>query len=405
MRIVRRQDMSSTFVTPPVIRIGRIIVPSKHKRVRVERGLYKQGDVFYACVTAPGSRTATWKSLGALGIMEARRRRDTFAAEVQNTVPVLHRTRATLDEVAAEWLREQQLRLDVGEMSVRTFEIYEVGLRRHVLPALGRRQVRSITADESVRWIRQMRARYAPHTVHNYWGALHLVLGYAARRGLIAGNPAERLTSSERPKPGTSRRRFLSRDEMCGCSRAFRTDITPRSRVRCSPACGSLSCSAWYGVRGLRPRRASRLPPARSRWLAQAAQDAGRATRCRAHARACRGAAPSPPRVAVLTRPGPLVCSARGRTVGHRNLPARGLEKAGSHSGLSGVTFHVLRHTFASLLIDQGHDVVFVSRQLGHANPSITLKVYAHLFDHERHAEQARERLQTDYADLLRRGS
>ena len=87
-----------------------------------------------------------------------------------------------------------------------------------------------------------------------------------------------------------------------------------------------------------------------------------------------------------------VFCSGRGRTIGHRNLTARGLEKAGSRAGLSGVTFHVLRHTFASLLIDQGHDVVFVSRQLGHANPS-TLKVYAHLFDHERHAEQARERL------------
>ena len=100
-----------------------------------------------------------------------------------------------------------------------------------------------------------------------------------------------------------------------------------------------------------------------------------------------------------------MFCSGRGRTVGHRNLTARGLEKAGCRAGLSCVTFHVLRHTFASLLIDQGHDVVFVSRQLGHANPSITLKVYAHLFDHERHAEQVRERLQTDYADLLRGGS
>jgi integrase len=29
----------------------------------------------------------------------------------------------------------------------------------------------------------------------------------------------------------------------------------------------------------------------------------------------------------------------------------------------------------------QGHDPVFVSRQLGHANPAITLRVYAHLLD------------------------
>jgi integrase len=56
----------------------------------------------------------------------------------------------------------------------------------------------------------------------------------------------------------------------------------------------------------------------------------------------------------------------------------------------------VLRHTFASILISKGHDLVFVSRQLGHANAAVTLKVYAHLFDAERHAAAAREGLEAD---------
>jgi integrase len=47
------------------------------------------------------------------------------------------------------------------------------------------------------------------------------------------------------------------------------------------------------------------------------------------------------------------------------------------------------RHTFASLLIAQGARVVFVSRQLGHASPDITLRVYAHLFDGAEHASRA----------------
>jgi integrase len=67
------------------------------------------------------------------------------------------------------------------------------------------------------------------------------------------------------------------------------------------------------------------------------------------------------------------------------------------------VTFHVLRHTFASILIAQGRDPVFVSRQLGHANPAITLKVYAHLFDAARHAQEAREQLEAEYGSLIRR--
>jgi integrase len=43
-------------------------------------------------------------------------------------------------------------------------------------------------------------------------------------------------------------------------------------------------------------------------------------------------------------------------------------------------TFHALRHTHASQLIDAGVDIVTISKRLGHAKPDITLRVYAHLF-------------------------
>jgi integrase len=48
--------------------------------------------------------------------------------------------------------------------------------------------------------------------------------------------------------------------------------------------------------------------------------------------------------------------------------------------GMPTVTFHALRHTHASQLIDQGVDIVTISKRLGHAKPDITLRVYAHLF-------------------------
>lgn len=44
------------------------------------------------------------------------------------------------------------------------------------------------------------------------------------------------------------------------------------------------------------------------------------------------------------------------------------------------VTFHALRHTHASQLIDAGVDIVTISRRLGHAKPDITLRIYAHMF-------------------------
>jgi integrase len=48
--------------------------------------------------------------------------------------------------------------------------------------------------------------------------------------------------------------------------------------------------------------------------------------------------------------------------------------------GLPEVTFHSLRHTHASQLIDQSVDIVTISKRLGHAKPDITLRIYAHLF-------------------------
>ena len=43
------------------------------------------------------------------------------------------------------------------------------------------------------------------------------------------------------------------------------------------------------------------------------------------------------------------------------------------------IRFHDLRHTAASLMLNNGVDVLVASNRLGHAKPSITLDVYGHL--------------------------
>jgi integrase len=39
---------------------------------------------------------------------------------------------------------------------------------------------------------------------------------------------------------------------------------------------------------------------------------------------------------------------------------------------------HDLRHTHATHLLQEGWPIATVSRRLGHANPAITLSIYAH---------------------------
>jgi integrase len=49
-------------------------------------------------------------------------------------------------------------------------------------------------------------------------------------------------------------------------------------------------------------------------------------------------------------------------------------------AGLRKMTLHALRHTYASLLINLGESIKYVSRQLGHASIQITADLYGHLF-------------------------
>ena len=46
--------------------------------------------------------------------------------------------------------------------------------------------------------------------------------------------------------------------------------------------------------------------------------------------------------------------------------------------GLDGVSFHTLRHTFASWWVQNGGDIYELQRILGHSNISLTMR-YAHL--------------------------
>ena len=51
-------------------------------------------------------------------------------------------------------------------------------------------------------------------------------------------------------------------------------------------------------------------------------------------------------------------------------------------AGLPDVTFHSLRHTANSLLIEAGEDPLAIAGSLGHADTRMMFERYGHLFDH-----------------------
>jgi integrase len=71
----------------------------------------------------------------------------------------------------------------------------------------------------------------------------------------------------------------------------------------------------------------------------------------------------------------------KGTPVDADNFNARVWSKLRKRAGLrASIGLHSLRHSFASLLIDNGENIKYVSRQLGHASASFTLDVYGHCF-------------------------
>ena len=86
-----------------------------------------------------------------------------------------------------------------------------------------------------------------------------------------------------------------------------------------------------------------------------------------------------------------------------KNLESRdrGLEPALKAAGLPKLRWHDLRHIAASLLIAQGASVGHVSRLLGHANPSITLSIYAHAFAGAEHDERTRDAMEAAFGGLM----
>ena len=86
-----------------------------------------------------------------------------------------------------------------------------------------------------------------------------------------------------------------------------------------------------------------------------------------------------------LERPGDelLFKNARGGYLKHPKARTGGswFAKACDVAGVPRMTIHDLRHTAASLMVASGANVKVVQRQLGHASASMTLDVYADLFD------------------------
>jgi integrase len=338
-------------------------------------------------------------------------------------------TRATLAEVAKVWFESQ------SQLRPRTLERYDLALRCHVLPRLGRLRIAEVTEehvsrlvvamqkglecthDEHGRPVERPRTRkkrneegrlvdvpmgpYAGWTIRGTLTPLSLVFDYAVRRGLAASNPVAKLERRERPQVSRQEMQILDRDEIGKLLKAADRRHGPMlmTAVYTGLRLGELLGVTWddvdfdagfLRVRKQLGRDGTRVEPKTPQAVRDVVLTKQLASTLREHKARSRH-----------SLAGDLVFPSSTGTPMQQQRARQALARALTKAGLPHMRFHDLRHTAASLLVSGYPDVVFVSRQLGHANPAITLKVYAHLFDGASHAEQMRATLEASHGTTM----
>jgi integrase len=308
----------------------------------------------------------------------------------------------TFAAVAQDWFaRQRNLRPTTGAR-------YENDLRLHLLPRFGDRSIGGLDEDDIVSLIDDMlQAGYAATSIRNCLTPLRRIFRFAVRRGLAERNPVTMLERHEIPHLPRRDLRLLDSESIARLLAA----ATPRYRTLLATAIftglrqGEVLGLTWEEVdfeRGfIRVRKSvdrsgQRVPPKTSAAVRDVVMMPALAELLAEHHACSRFNSPSDY----------VFASLRGTPLGHRNVAQRGFDAAAARAGFNRpgqrkMNFHDMRHLYASLLIGQGANVTFVSRQLGHANPAITLAIYAHLFNQYAHADRARSLLERDFRPVL----
>ena len=281
--------------------------------------------------------------------------------------------KVTIGELGARWLASQ------AHLKPSTTELHRQVWKSAVKPRWGASPISTIKPSHVQEWVSTM-GKSASWTRHAH-NQLLQILDMAVSDRLIRTNPARGV---KLPRKVPTVKVFWSMEQL----RMFASECGEREDLILLLGTSGLR---WGEAIALRP---CDLDPLRNRiHVTRNAAKVGNGIRLgtpKTHER--RSVAVAGHVMSMLVERGNRVGSEallwtgrRGgwlRSPGHNTWFDGALKRAQAEDPtMKRVTPHGLRHVAAGLLVNAGANVLSVSRQLGHADPSVTLRVYAELFE------------------------
>jgi integrase len=293
-------------------------------------------------------------------------------------------------------LLDQWMNVTKQKTGILTFEGRESLIRNHLVPRLGRLKLAKLTALHVEGFYAELhRDGVGPFAARSAADILSIVLNYAVRVKLIPASPATAV-----PKPRIPKRDmiFLDEEQVSALHSSARGTTTfPLLTLALGTGCrqGELLALRWDDIDFLKGTLVVRksLAQAKAGFVLKDPKTLSSRRTIRLPKFAIE--ALSAHKVAMTTSEllsAPVFCTRTGNWLDKKNVlrSFRAIVKKANleiekNQKLSerkpipeNFRFHDLRHTVASLLLSKGHSLRAVSQRLGHANPTMTLRVYAH---------------------------
>lgn len=271
-----------------------------------------------------------------------------------------------------------------------TTRVYSSNLKKHINPAIGNKALKDISRADLRTLIASCRAKgLSPKSIENVSRTVSSILTQAVEDGQIAANPAFRLgrhiRQGDHVKPEI---RPFTREEAAqflatakeGAPREFPLFLTA---LRTGMRLGELLGLEWgdidFAGRFIEVRRnrvAGRITTPKNGKgrrvdMSQQLTETLRGLLTARKEERLKRAWPDLPDC--------VFCTEAGTPLDGDNLRHRVFYKTLEKSGLRRIRFHDLRHTFATLLIQNGESLAYIRDQLGHSSIQITVDTYGHL--------------------------